>query len=179
MEIWLDAVGFSGWYEVSNLGNVRSVSRVVKRKRGFAFWKGRRLRKRIHSGGYYNANMSVDGVSHYRFIHRMVAEAFIPNPENLPFVNHIDGNKKNNNVENLEWCTEQENNIHALETGLRKIKLYKVVDLSGNVVYDSISLRELVGKGFQQPAISRCLSGKLKSHRKCTFEILGEVNEEV
>lgn len=98
-EIWKETPLNKNIY-VSNLGNIKS-------------------NKRIHFfelGGY----KSVQIFNKNYYIHRLVAQAFIPNPENKPCVNHIDGNKKNNNVNNLEWCTYSENNRHAYQTGLKK-----------------------------------------------------------
>lgn len=71
-----------------------------------------------HNHGYNMSTLSKDGKSIQKLVHRIVAEAYIPNPDNLPTVNHKDGNKKNNHVSNLEWMSYLENNIHALETGL-------------------------------------------------------------
>ena len=76
----------------------------------------------ICKNGYKRIHVSHDGVNSRFFVHRLVAEAFIPNPENKPCVNHIDGNKLNNHISNLEWCTYSENQQHAYSTGLRSAK---------------------------------------------------------
>lgn len=115
-EIWKDIVGKEGEYKVSNLGNVKSLERMVKGKIGTRLCHERILKKIKGKRGYYVVGL--DRKSSPKTIHRLVAIAFIPNPENKPCVNHIDGNKLNNDVSNLEWCTYSENNIHGLRTGL-------------------------------------------------------------
>lgn len=105
-EEWRPVVGFVGYYEVSNLGNVRSISRKVREKspKGGYFQEGRIIAKCMNNKGYYVAHLCRDGICVNKFVHRLVAEAFIPNPNNLPQVNHKDENPSNNNVDNLEWC---------------------------------------------------------------------------
>ncbi len=96
-------------YEISNLGRIRN------------FRTGNILKTQILKSGYINICVSLGsrGSSECIKMHRAVAECFIPNPNNLPQVNHIDGCKTNNKVENLEWCTNRENTIHAIRTGLK------------------------------------------------------------
>lgn len=124
MEIWKDIVGYEGWYQVSNLGRVKSVSRVVphKTKGGGVsnqVWPSKILRPTVTNHGYQLVVLSKQGKFRYPTIHRLVATAFVPKPFNKPTVNHKDGNKENNMADNLEWCTSSENNYHAWETGLK------------------------------------------------------------
>lgn len=100
-EIWKAIEGFEGQYEVSNLGNIRIVGKTEKEPR---------LRKlKVNTHGYIQVALSKYGKKKYFEVQRLVAKAFLPNPENLPVVNHKDQNPKNNNVDNLEWTTYEYN----------------------------------------------------------------------
>ena len=110
-EQWKPIQEFNGEYEVSNLGRVRS----MKRYKGVV---GRIMPQTIQRTGYYAVTFHMNNKAYCRKVHRLVIEAFTPNPDNLPTINHIDGNKLNNHVSNLEWCTYQENMQHAVRTGL-------------------------------------------------------------
>lgn len=105
-------------YEISNYGNVRSLDRIVFHPNGNLRLKGKPIKMRVKNYGY--VSLTNNGVSNNFYIHRLVAIAFLPNPELKPQVNHIDGNKFNNNYSNLEWCTAKENLYHARKTGLNK-----------------------------------------------------------
>lgn len=118
-EEWRAVVGYEGLYEVSNQGQVRSVNRSRKGRYDCSARVRGQMLKPINQNGYLLATLRKGGIQkHYR-IHRLVADAFIPNenPERNR-VNHIDGDKSNNNVTNLEWCTYRENAIHAINNGL-------------------------------------------------------------
>lgn len=115
-EYWKEIVGNREIYEISNLGNVRTKDRIGT---GGYYVKGHYLSQRDNSNGYLRCNMNIFGVQKEYLVHRLVASLFIQNPENKPFVNHIDGNKHNNIVDNLEWCTKSENEKHAWATGLK------------------------------------------------------------
>lgn len=116
-EIWKDVSGFEGYYQVSNFGNVRSVDRYVRSKGKPTFRKGTCMKLQVNHKGYYSVILHKESKAYPKVIHRLVATAFIPNPDNLPQVNHKDTNKKNNEVSNLEWCTNQENQTHAKANG--------------------------------------------------------------
>ena len=112
-EIWKDCVGFEGKYQVSNLGNVRSISNNK------GTYQERLLSQRqTTTSNYLYVNFTVKDVTTHHSVHRLVAKAFIANPSNKATVNHIDGNKLNNNVCNLEWNTYSENLKHAYANGL-------------------------------------------------------------
>lgn len=122
-ELWKPVKGFEGEYEVSNFGRVKSLDTIQRRSNGRVMCdfkiKGKILKPfRTGKGdGYYTVSI------HGKFykVHRLVATAFVPNPCNLPQVNHIDGDKTNNSVNNLEWVTNLENMQHAVRKGLRPL----------------------------------------------------------
>lgn len=107
MEIWKTVEGTDGKLEVSSMGRVKSNMR-----------DGRILKTQIDKKGYHRLSVTINGVKHSYKLHRMVASAFLPNPDMLPQVNHIDGNKDNNAVDNLEWISGADNAKHAIEHGL-------------------------------------------------------------
>ena len=183
-EIWRDAVGFEEHYKVSNKGRVMSkdhkyTSFLNGKKREFTK-KGKILSPATNWKGYY-VLCTPHSVKTVRtlFVHRLVASTFIPNPNNKPQVNHIDGNKKNNTVENLEWVTPSENLKHAFATGLNKGSRHMLgkcgklhpnsipvaaYDKNGNLVktYESqcLAAKEL---GLNSSThISACINGKRK-----------------
>lgn len=117
---WKPIQGYEGHYEISNYGDVKSLGRFVNRKCGGYWHKERILKKTKTTTGYWKVELQVSGKRKSLRVHRLVAEAFIPNPDNKPNINHKDGNPLNNFVGNLEWCTQRENVIHAIETGLKK-----------------------------------------------------------
>ena len=110
-EIWKPVIGYEGLYEVSNLGRVRSVDRLVKYSNGqIHLHKGRILSPGlVHKLGYLQVALCNNGKIKHKMVYRLVAEAFLPNPDNLPQVNHKDENPFNNCVDNLEWCTIEYN----------------------------------------------------------------------
>lgn len=118
MEQWKDVLGFEGHYQVSSKSNVRSLSRWVNY--GTQFVNGRILKQKVKTNGYFYVTFSYNGVDKQFSVHRLVAQAFIENPKNKAFVNHINGIKTDNRIENLEWCTPSENNIHAFKILSRK-----------------------------------------------------------
>ena len=130
-EIWKDIKGYEGYYQVSSKGNIRSFDRYVKTKWGFRFENGRIMKPKLIGRGYYQIMLRKNGGYEQFLIHRLVAEAFLPNPNNLPQVNHKDENKINNmiwvnedgsidyNKSNLEWCDYQYNANY----GMRNINI--------------------------------------------------------
>lgn len=115
MEIWKDIKNYEGRFQISNLGNVRRLPQIVNNGRKPYSISGLNKRKSLNNYGYEIINLS----RKIHLVHRLIAQAFIPNTLNLPCVNHIDGNKLNNSISNLEWCSHKQNNIHAYKIGLK------------------------------------------------------------
>ena len=125
-EIWKDVVGYEGIYEVSNLGRVRTHENktTYTERHGVRTWKQRILKQKVNKDRSCRVCLWKDGIEKTLLVHRLVARAFIENPENKPTVNHLDGNRLNNRLENLEWATYEENNRHAFENNLIQSSQY-------------------------------------------------------
>lgn len=168
MEIWKPIKGYEGLYEVSNTGKVKSLEKRARFGRGYRTFPERELKLSEDKDGYYKVNLSKQGKKKRFFVHRLVATAFIGNPEELPVVNHKDGNKKNNFVSNLEWTTRSENDLHAFRTGLRKPtdggtskKVIQVDIHTGKVIQEYKSISEAARKNkVSITSISDCANGK-------------------
>lgn len=172
-------IGLPG-YEVNSVGEVRSVDRWLPRSDTgtLVFYKGKVLKSRLDKYGYKEIDFSINSVKISERVHRVVAKALLPNPLNLPFVNHKNGVKDDNSLTNLEWCTASENVQHAIDTGLLSVKFGdKANKFSGSVlaikdgkiVATMSGNREMLDNGFDYRLVSACLMGKRKSHRGCTF----------
>jgi len=110
-EVWKDIQGYEGYYQISNLGRCKSLAKTVRGRRGAL---AERILKPQFNGHYYHLRLSKDSICMMHLLHRLIATAFIPNPKNLPVVNHLDGDKLNNKVSNLEWTTIGDNTRHAI-----------------------------------------------------------------
>lgn len=117
-EIWKPIKNYEKKYAISSYGRVKSLGNNKRKKE--------KILKPINKKGYLCVDLCSCGKKQQNKIHRLVAQAFIPNPENKPEVNHIDANKINNSVYNLEWCTRSENEIHSYKKGIKKNKLKKI-----------------------------------------------------
>ena len=108
----------------------------------FGYKRKRVLKQKLNKCGYSTIKLCKKNKLYYFMVHRLVAQTFIPNPDNLSQVNHVDGNKKNNNVENLEWCNQSENMLHAYRLGLEKKRCKKICQCDDNYnilrIFDSI-----------------------------------------
>lgn len=116
-EIWKDIVGYEGYYQVSNIGRVKSLFRYKKVLKG-----------NVTTWGYLQVNFRKNGKSRYYSIHRLVAQAFIPNIKQFPCVDHIDGDKSNNHVENLRWCTQKDNLRNPITLERNRIAQKNILD---------------------------------------------------
>ena len=158
-EVWKDVVGYEGIYKVSNKGNVRSVEWIGARGRKCG---GRTLKPSYDKDGYFKVVLCKNGMMYHKRLHRLVAEAFIPNPNGLPQVNHIDEVKDNNNVENLEWCTSECNNNHGTRNERRvkaQSKKVKAINIKTGEVITFSSTAEAGRKGYSQGNVSSACMG--------------------
>lgn len=124
MEIWKPIKGYEGLYEVSNLGNVRSLDKHVMYGNRYCLLKGKPMKPFHNLYGYLKINLHKNGQGKHYFIHRLVSEAFIPNPNNLPCIDHINTIRDDNRVENLRWCTRKENCNNPLTREHASIKIW-------------------------------------------------------
>lgn len=175
-EVWRDIAGYEGLYQVSNIGRVKSLDRYVFNERinKLKFQNGRMLVLSIgykKKDFYLKVSLSKDNRQVSTYVHRLVAEAFIPNSLNCTQVNHIDGDKRNNAVENLEWVTPQENKIHAVYTGLDvpNYGLKPVICINNGKVYPSVSEAARNLK-VRDSTISKVCKGKQKKTKGLRFE---------
>lgn len=173
-EIWKDVLGYEGLYQVSNIGRIKSMARYIVCGHGGRNKRETILKNQTHPQGYPQIELNVGGKFRLIKIHRLVAESFLPNPNGLLVVNHINGIKEDNRVENIEWCTHQHNIIHAVKTGLRKVGRG---EKSGNVKLkesDIPQIRALVKTnsqrnvakmfGVTQGTVQSILKGKTWNH---------------
>lgn len=138
-EIWRPIVGYEGLYEVSSYGRVRSLDRCLVNSLGkVVHIKGKILKGGDNGLGYKFVYLKKDGINNNRYVHRLVAETFIPRPEGLYEVNHKDEDKSNNSVENLEWCDHKYN----MNYGDRMNKVYKKKIESGYWTFIGLSDKE-------------------------------------
>lgn len=176
-EIWKAVVGYEGYYEVSNQGHVRSIDRMVRHSGTFMrFQKGSVLEIRTNSTGHYSTVMlSKDNKKKHAKVHRLVAIAFIDNPNNYREINHKDENKQNNCVEKLEWCNKSYNEHYGTKhersvkhtdykaIGKKNSKAVLQLSLDGNIIKRWISLAEINRQlGFSSGNISSRCNGKYK-----------------
>lgn len=154
VETFVKVEGFEK-YEVSNLGRVRNVK------------SGRILKPRLRRDGYLEHLLYKNNKQKHLLLHRILATAFVDNPEGKPYVNHIDENKTNNDLSNLEWCTKRENNIHGTRIKRAAEKLFKKViqlDLDDNVLNEFESIKQAGQEtGTNAGDISNCCNGRSKS----------------
>jgi hypothetical protein len=170
-EIWKDIKNYEGLYQISNLGRVRSLDRVDLQGRRL---KGKVLADYLSGQGYFRVNLWRDGNMEHKLVHRLVAEAFISNPENIPQVNHKDEDKSNNRVDNLEYCTALYNNTYGTRTErAAKSRERPILVTTSSGKHRFFESGEKASKllGLDRSAVSKCLRGKRKTHHGYTFEL--------
>jgi len=179
-EIWKPIEDYEGYYEISNCGRVRSIKRMVMssiRNGGKRIVSERMLTPRIDRGGYLRVTLVKSGCKRKDvFIHKLVAEAFIPNPDNLPIVNHKDENSSNNYDWNLEWCTQGYNINYGTGTQRRSAtrkangnggrgRRIVQLDLDGKLIQEFVSVRDAARQlGISRDTIKAVLSDKKESY---------------
>ena len=171
-EIWKDIQGYEGFYQISNFGRVKSLARLSIQNHLLP----EKILKQSELNGYYKVNLqNKEGVKSHQ-VHRLVAIAFLANTDNKPCVNHIDGDKHNNNVNNLEWCTVSENNKHAYKMGLaspvNKTPIKATNIQTGEVKYFESQTEAANVLNTSKGHINDCLKGKQKTCKGYTFEYI-------
>lgn len=169
MEIWKETL-VNPYYEVSNLGNVRSKDRPQKNRWGTFIKKGQLLKP--YYTGKDRKYLKVDINRKSYAVHRLVAEVFIPNPENKPQVNHKDENPSNNRIDNLEWVTNKENCNYGtkMQNYYKAVKGISVKNSKDIIILNSMS--EGKNLGFTVDGISACCRGKNKTHKGYTWRYI-------
>ena len=169
-EIWKDVNGYEGYYKVSNFGKIKSCLRIVKNGLGNAdrIIKSRIIKPYKDNHGYHMVSLSKDGKVKKHKVHRLVAEAFISNPENKPTVNHLNEIKYDNRASNLEWATYKENNDHGGHNERVSKTLSKPIeqlDKNGNKISSFESVREAsLATGIHIMNIKSCLAHKNRTY---------------
>lgn len=192
MEEWKDIVGYEGLYQISSEGRVKSLKRIARNNHTV----DSKIRKpKIDKDGYCCVSLWIDGVSKEHFIHRLVAQAFVPNPENKPCIDHINTDRTDNRAENLRWCTHKENTNNPISRekflhnrykveGERRISIYKPTKeavakmaekhkkpvgmyKNGNLIkrFDSAADAEREDNNLKFMSISAACNGRLKTYR--------------
>ena len=165
-EIYKDIKDLEGLYQVSNFGNIMSLNYHMT-------GRAELLKPSLDKGGYLHIYLYKDRKRKFFFIHRLVAETFIPNPDNLPQVNHKDEDKTNNSVDNLEWCDNKYNSnygtkperISKANTNGKCSKPVLQFSLTGEFIREWPSMAECTRNGFSQGCVCLCCQGK-KPHYK-------------
>ena len=180
MEIWKDIIGFEGNYQISNLGNIKSLNRTVKCNSGYNNISGKILNQ-YNFKGYLKVRLTKNNEAKNYSVHRLVAKHFINNLERMPQVNHINGIKSDNRVENLEWCSIGDNLKHAWKTGLKtytdKMRLSskkngirkQVIDKNSGIIYNSLK-DAAIEFNISSCYLSNMLAGRSKNNTNLQYK---------
>lgn len=174
-EIWKDIQGYEGLYQISNYGNLKSLDHIVKTKNQYnkisnRTVKGKKIKKSFDRDNYYTVSLCKNNNKTTKRIHRLVAQAFIPNLENKSMINHKDENKQNNNFSNLEWCTAKYNtnyNNMPKRRGISKRKKVYQFDKQNNLIKIwNYSKEAAEFYKVKDSSIRGCCCGKTKTIKK-------------
>lgn len=166
-EMWRPCPGYETLYEVSSLGSVRSIDRIVGKRRGVV--KSKILKPYVNRRGYLEVRLFTQSSPLPRVVHRLVAKAFIDNPNSLPQVNHIDGNKFNNASDNLEWINNSENQKHAYKLGLQPSRAGENNSKAKITDKDVTLLKQLYNSGKSVVEVSNIMNVSLDSTRQIIY----------
>ena len=183
-EEWRDVVGWEDFYMVSSFGRIMSKSKVVRCGNGTRTLKPQLKRIKVRDNGYCEVGLTNLDNRKFALVHRLVAEAFIQNPQNKPLIDHLDRNRQNNNISNLRWCTMSENMLNPMTRnfrrdmyiGIERPCIYKpvVAIKDGVVVKQYESIKSATKDGFTGCCISNCCSGRDKTHKGYSWMYLSD-----
>ena len=172
-EIWKDIKEYEGLYQVSNLGRIKSLDRIIKSgisNSGYIKINGKILKKKLGKNGYLSIQLWKEGKGKWFMVHRLIAIAFIPNPQNKPYIDHINTIRNDNRIENLRWATREENdhNPITLKNRIGKCGIKIKCLNTGEVFVSSGEARRKLG--ISAGNIIGCCKGKRKSAKGYKFE---------
>lgn len=171
IEVFKDIPGFEGMYQASNFGRIKGLKRSVKHHRGGMKILPEKILNCVRSHEYLVVRICINGKAKNFPIHRLVGFAFIENKENKPEINHINGIKTDNRVENLEWVTKSENRIHAIKKLNVNVRGTKIVAIKDDeIIGEYKSIREAAKEGYNASAISNVLGGRAKTHKNLIWK---------
>lgn len=167
MEKWISITELQGNYEISNTGRIRSVFKVINKSDNIVYTRKPKIIKYQLREGYQRVRLCIDNVRVSKTVHRLVAKYFIDNPNCLPQVNHINGIKSDNRLENLEWCSASQNIKHAIKNGLRKTAIGKnkpkiVLDINTGIYYKSLRQASMI-KNINYSSLQHQINGKVSN----------------
>lgn len=179
-EVWKDIKDYEGIYQVSNFGNVKSLDREVAPNNRVPYWRKGKIFKQSKSNlGYMTVGFTVNNIKVNKYVHRLVAETFITNWCNHPQVNHVDCDKTNNRMYNLEWCTNSQNQIHATKNGLNKLHLHRVAyseEKNGRSLLTKEQVSEIKQKYIPYKYSAKKLSKEYNVSESCITHILNNTS---
>lgn len=170
VEQWKDIKGYEGLYQISSLGRVKRLGRYRNTKHGGVAWlKEKIMKPKITIHGYYEISLMKNGKHKSHTVHRLVAGAFIPNPENKPCIDHINTNRLDNKIENLRWCTHSENSNNPIsirnhQNNLNKSKCVLAIK-NGEIIMCFPSANEAGRNDYQPSCITECARGNRQHHK--------------